>query len=387
MKIKRINKSKFLRNIIISVIALLVVAFIINTSPGYRRDKYADVINLIINEENKTEDLKNSIYINENGTVYISEEDIRNLFDSTIYYDTKYNELITTSRTKVASILIDQSKININNSIVSMLEPIIKIDDKIYLPISDMSIVYNIKVEYIEDTNRVVIDNLNKGMIRGTVNEETDIKFKPRKLSKNIGTANAGETVNCFYTTSKGWRQIRTLDGTVGYIKANKLSNEYIIRQDMPENKEAQKISREDYESKKFEVLNNTDTKDQIILKTVLNINGNIIESLQDSDINLETNKIWACITNKDEVAEAEKALGDYKTRTELTNKILSKMVDGEVKGLIIDLRDMQNSESIVRFAIELAPKLRELGISTGIVLNDNMNKQDYINIVDYIVE
>ena len=62
-------------------------------------------------------------------------------------------------------------------------------------------------------------------------------------------------------------------------------------------------------------------------------------------------------------------------------------MVDGEVKGLIIDLRDMQNSESIVRLAIELAPKLRELGISTGIVLNDNMNKQDYINIVDYIVE
>ena len=305
MKIKRINKSKFLRNILISVIALLVVAFIINTSPGYRRDKYADVINLIINEENKTEDLKNSIYINDNGTVYMSEEDIRNLFDSTIYYDTKYNELITTSRTKVASILIDQSKININNSINRMLEPIIRIDDKIYLPISDMSIVYNIKIEYIKDTNRVVIDNLNKGMIRATVVDKTDIKFRPRKLSKNIGTVNAGETVNCFYTTSKGWRQIRTLDGTIGYVKANKLSNEYIIRQDMPENKEARKISYEDYESKKFEVLNSTDTKDKIILKTVLNVNGNIIESIQDADINLETNKMWACITNKDEVAEA----------------------------------------------------------------------------------
>lgn len=387
MKIKRINKSKFLRNILISVIALLVVAFIINIAPGYRRDKYADVINLIINEENKTEDLKNSIYISDNGTVYMSEEDIRNLFDNTIYYDAKYNELITTSRTKVASISIDENKININNSIVSMLEPIIKIDDKIYLPISDMSIVYNIKVEYIKDTNRVVIDNLNKGMIRGVVVEETDIKFRPRKLSKNIGTVNAGETVNCFYTTSKGWRQIRTLDGTIGYVKANKLSNEYIIRQDMPERKEAQKISYADYESKKFEILNSSETKEQIILKTVLNINGDIIESVQDSDINFETYKIWASITNKDEVEEAEKILGDYKTRTELTNKILSKMVEGEVKGLIIDLRHMQNRENAVRFVIELAPKLRELGISTGVVLHDNMNKQDYINIVDYIVE
>lgn len=387
MKIKRINKSKFLRNILVSVIALLIVAFIINTSPGYKRDKYADVINLIINEENKTEDLKNSIYINDNGTVYMSEEDIRNLFDSTIYYDAKYNELITTSRTKVASISIDENKININNSIVSMLEPIIKIDDKIYLPISDMSIVYNIKIEYIKDTNRVVIDNLNKGMIRSTVADKTDIKFRPRKLSKNIGTVNAGETVNCFYTTSKGWRQIRTLDGTIGYIKANKLSNEYIIRQDMPEEKDAQKISYEDYESKRFEVLNSSDTKEQIILKTVLNINGDIIDSFQDSDINLETNKIWASITNKDEVEEADKILGDYKTRTELIDKIVNKAVENDAKGLIIDLSDMQNNESMVRFVIELAPKLRELGISTGIVLHDNMNKQDYINIVDYIVE
>lgn len=387
MKIKRINKSKFLRNILISVIALLVVAFIINTSPGYRRDKYADVINLIINEENKTGDLKNSIYINENGTVYMSEEDIRNLFDSTIYYDAKYNELITTSRTKVASISIDENKININNSIVSMLEPIIKIDDKMYLPISDMSIVYNIKIEYIKDTNRVVIDNLNKGMIRATVVDKTDIKFRPRKLSKNIGTVSAGETVNCFYTTSKGWRQIRTLDGTIGYVKANKLSNEYIIRQDMPERKEAQKISYADYESKKIEVLNSSDTKEQIILKTVLNINGDMIESLQDSDINFETYKIWASITNKDDVEETEKILGDYKSRTELTNKIVNKVIEQDINGVSMDLSNVQNKESAVRFAIELAPKLRELGISTCIVLHDNMNKQDYINIVDYIVE
>lgn len=387
MKIKRINKSKFLRNILVSVFALLVVAFIINIAPGYRRDKYTDVINLIINEENKTEDLKNSIYINENGTVYMSEEDVRNLFDSTIYYDNKYNELITTSRTKVASISIDENKININNSIVSMLEPIIKIDNNIYLPISDMSIVYNIKIEYIQEARRVIIDDLSKGMIRATVADKTDIKFRPRKLSKNIGTVNTGETVNCFYTTSKGWRQIRTSDGTIGYIKANKLSDEYIIRQDMPERKEAVKISYADYESKKFEVLNSSDTKEQVVLKNVLNINGDIIESIQDTDIDFETYKTWISVSNKDLEERAEEILQDYKSRTELTNKIVSKIVEDEAKGVCIDLSNVQNKESMIRFTVELAPKLRELGIATCIVLHDNMNKQDYINIVDYIVE
>ena len=31
--------------------------------------------------------------------------------------------------------------------------------------------------------------------------------------------------------------------------------------------------------------------------------------------------------------------------------------------------------------------ELREVGISTCVVLNDNIEEQDYINIADYIVE
>ena len=38
MKLK-IQKGKFIRNIIIGVIALIIVAFIINTAPGYKRNE------------------------------------------------------------------------------------------------------------------------------------------------------------------------------------------------------------------------------------------------------------------------------------------------------------------------------------------------------------
>ena len=75
------KKLKFMRNVIVGVIALLIAAFIINIAPGYKRDKYKDVVNLIIDEHNVTEDLKNMLYINENKTVYMSEEDVRELFD------------------------------------------------------------------------------------------------------------------------------------------------------------------------------------------------------------------------------------------------------------------------------------------------------------------
>ena len=76
MKIK-IQKRKFIRNIIIGIIALLVVAFIINIAPGYKRNKYKEVINLIIGDTNVTEKLQKPIYKDEEGNIYISKEDIK----------------------------------------------------------------------------------------------------------------------------------------------------------------------------------------------------------------------------------------------------------------------------------------------------------------------
>ena len=178
------KKLKFMRNVIVGVIALLIAAFIINIAPGYKRDKYKDVVNLIIDEHNVTEDLKNMLYINENKTVYMSEEDVRELFDENIYYDQQYNQIITTSYTKVANIEIEEKQMNVNDSKVNMLDAIIKINDKIYLPISDMELVYNIKIKYIEETNRVVIENLNRGLIKATVTDNASIKFKQKMLEK-----------------------------------------------------------------------------------------------------------------------------------------------------------------------------------------------------------
>lgn len=67
------NKTrKLIRNTLIALASLLIVAFILNTSPGYKRDKMANVTNLVIHDVNVTEDLKEKIYINENGNIFLS---------------------------------------------------------------------------------------------------------------------------------------------------------------------------------------------------------------------------------------------------------------------------------------------------------------------------
>lgn len=342
-----------------------------------------NVINLIVNEENKTEYLIHDIYVNENETIYISVEDVKNLFDSTIYYDEKYNQIITTSDTKVANIVVDEKQMIINSSNVSMLDSIIRINNEIYLPISDMAIVYNIKIDYIPETKRVIIDQLDMGMIKAMATQESNIKFKPKGLSKNVGTLKTGETVNCFYTTSKGWRQIRTTDGTIGYVKANKLGDEYIVRQDMLKIEGATKISKDIYNTKMFET-----AKNKVVVKDIFNINSSNIDVLEQTDSNDGDYKIWSSISNKNQENEIlQGVLNDYKVRTAFIDLIVKNAIQNNLNGISIDFTGIEDKENLKRFVIECTPKLREIGISTCIVLNENMEEQDYINIVDYIVQ
>lgn len=93
-------------------------------------------------------------------------------------------------------------------------------DGVIYIPISDLELVYNISVQYIESTDIVVIEKLNQGLIKAEVEENAKLKYKPRLISKGVGTVEQGETVSCYYTTSKGWRLIRKEDGTLRICKS-----------------------------------------------------------------------------------------------------------------------------------------------------------------------
>ena len=267
-----------------------------------------------------------------------------------------------------------------------MLDSILKIDDNLYLPISDMSIVYNITVKYIKETNRVVIDELDKGMIKATAVTDTKIKFKPRGLSKNIGYLKKGEIVSCYYTTSKGWRQIRKDDGIVGYIKANKLGREYIVRQDMNNLVEAKTIDKEIYNSNSFKIYDGEIEK-YVVLKDLFSITENGINVKEKNDNENELIKIWVSIINSKIGNRINQIISDYKLRTELIDLIVDKSVENNVNGVCINFSEVENNENIKRFLIELSPKLREIGINICLVINDNIEKDDYLNIVDYIVE
>ena len=72
---------------------------------NYERNDVIDRVNLVINHSNVTKDLEKEAFV-ENGVTYISKEDIANFFDPYIYYDEKYNQMITGSESKIAAIVV-----------------------------------------------------------------------------------------------------------------------------------------------------------------------------------------------------------------------------------------------------------------------------------------
>lgn len=371
MKIK-IQTKKFIRNIIIGIVALFIVAFIINIAPGFKRNKFKDVTNLIIGDTNVTEKLIYPIYKDERKALYISKEDVQGLIDKTLYYDENNNMIIATSNVAVASIKIGETTKNIDGTNIDMLYKVIIKDNIIYIPIEEMEDIYNIEVKYIGETNTMIIDNLNKSMIKAEANEDTTIRYKQRALSKKVGTLEKGETVSAFYTSSKGWRLIRTEEGKVGYVKANTLTNEYILRQDMEQNGDTKVIEANSANGSKVLVEGKN-----ILIKDLLKLTEEGI-LIKNTDFPEDKSEIWANL----EIQNID--LSKYEERTKFIKNITSVSRKNEIAGVNVILTADKDLE---RFVIELAPKLREIGIITNVITSEDINQETYNGIIKYIIK
>ena len=143
---RNIQKNKF--KIIIGIIAILLV-IIITAVIVIRNINKEDVTKtrLIINNNNVTERLKQEVLI-EDKIIYLSMNDIKNFFDEYIYLEEEINKIVTTYGSKIAEIGFNEKSITINGAKKEIFGVAIEKKEVTYLPISEMSDVYNIEIKY-----------------------------------------------------------------------------------------------------------------------------------------------------------------------------------------------------------------------------------------------
>ena len=380
-----IEKKKSKIGIIIAIIIIALV-LIVGAIGGYyviKRNYIVSKINqtnLIINNSNATSSLKNNVYIKD-GVVYVSKPDIYNFFDNTIIYDEKYNQVVTTSSTKIASLPIDSKQIQVNSSNTTIKAGAIILDEVAYVPISELDEVYNIKTTYVESENLVYIDSLDRKQQTATLKKDSSIKYKPTIISSTLAKAKQGDTLTIAnrsdYPVPNGWTRVRTENGTLGYIQTGKLNEFKTIRE-----KTEEKVKIEgpislawDYYSEYVSAPTRTG---KIIGVNVVSPSffymtkystTNVYENVGNEGIayvnwaHENGYQVWPMFTNSN-MSETSKMLSDYKSRETVINQIISYIKQYNLDGINIDFEGMYetDTDNFSRFLIEIRPRLNEIG-------------------------
>ena len=373
------KKKKIIIKIGITILAIIVLFIIAMIANNYIILDNNTTTNLIINNTNVTSNLRNEI-IQENGVIYLSEDDIANFFDKYIYVEEENNKVITTYNKKIAEVSLEENKININGADKTTSASAIERDGVIYIPISEMTEVYDIEIGNIEETKIITLDSLDKEQRKAIVTSNLAVKSSTNFIARTVDRVKEGEAV-VVISTDEEYSRIRTENGKIGYVKTNKLANEYAVREDMPEEKQIEgKINMTwDYYSEVGSAPDRTGTTiDGVNVVSpsffYIDENGRFTENVGESgeayiDWAHENDyKVWPMVSNAPAANESleitSEIMNSYENRKELIEQIVDACVAYDLDGINIDFENMKQEDIDLysRFIIELAPRLDDLG-------------------------
>ena len=375
------NKKKIKKILIIIIAIILIGTIAYNISNNIIVDKNKS-INLVINNKNVTSNLKKEIII-ENDNIYISKQDLGNFFDKYIYEDTENNNIVTTYNNKIASISFEKNKININGSTKNTYAHAENKEGTIYVPITELEDVYGIEIKYLPDSKVLTIDSTSKEQKKGIITKNVSVKSSTKFISKTIDKVKKGSYV-IVVSEDKGYTKIRTENGKVGYVKTNKVANTVVVREEMQETKQIEgKVNMVwDYYSEVASAPDRTGvTMDGVNVVSPaffhLNTSGELTENVGTQGqayidwAHSNGYKVWPMVQNAGNgmLNVTSNIMNDYNKRQKLINQIVNYCVKYKLDGINIDFENMKKEDKDMysRFIIELAPRLKDMGIVVSV--------------------
>ena len=406
------NSSKLIFNIFIVLVFLVLLGGVFYLSPNYIREDYDGKTKVLINNNNVTLKMKNDVYIDENNNVFLSLADVRNYFDKYIEYDKENGSIVTTSEINIAKMSTKDNKITINGQEEELNSSAIEKNETIYLPFSEISEkVYDVDLEYIKDTNTIIIDSLDRKQEVANTTKETKLKYKPQTLSGTLEKLDANEQV-VYIEETNNWAEVRSKDGTIGYIKKEDLGNVEVAREakEYIDKVEGKVNLVWDYYSEYAKAPDRTgETMDgvNVVSPSFFSLergsNGEIYDNAKDDGAEYiewahnNNYQVWAMFSNNSLKDTTSQILNDYEKRETMIENIMDLVEEYNLDGVNVDFENMNESDKDVysRFLIELAPRLKKIGktLSVDVTAPDGsetwslcFDRNTIANVADYIV-
>lgn len=389
---KKLNKLKVRRCLIVLIAILILIITIVCIKINKEKNKYNELTILLNNE---FIELINKPLIDNNKNIFFSKEDIQKLFDDTIYYNEAEKELITTYNTHIALLKVDEQYAEINDETIELKGKLQEIDEKIYIPITDLAEVYDLEVVYSQKSNRIIIDSTLKSKVEASIIRKTKVESKKGIFGKKVDKLIIGEIVTVLETDGK-YKKIRTPLGNIGYIKENRISDEKTIRENFKyENEELEVYRNYSNISGIYDDFEVDEKKLNVVVPTFfyLEKNSKVLDKTTSTTATYSIYKSWTeenkleilpTFTNHESVSNN---LLSYTERSTVINSLKNYLIKYNYMGINIEFDTIDDVNSFYRFVLELVPRFKETGLKVAVTLNNNLEKARLENVVDYVLE
>lgn len=375
------KKKRIIKTFITIIVIILIGIIAYNINNHIILDKNKN-INLVINNKNVTSNLKKEIII-ENDNIYISKQDLGNFFDKYIYEDKENDNIVTTYNNKIATISLEENKINVNGSNKNTYAHAENRNGTIYIPITELEDVYGIEIKYIENSKVLTIDSTSKEQKKAIITKDVAVKSSTKFIAKTVDRVKKGSYV-IVVSEDKGYAKIRTENGKVGFVKSNKIANTVVVREEMQESKQIEgKVNLVwDYYSEVATAPDRTGvTMDGVNVVSPaffhLNSKGELTENVGQAGqeyiewAHSNGYKVWPMVQNAGNgmINVTSDIMNDYNKRQELINEIVVACVRYKLDGINIDFENMKQEDKDMysRFIIELTPRLKDMGLVVSV--------------------
>ena len=405
-KKKRKNQERY--KFMVVGIFFLVILLVFWKAPNYQMDLTPkQTIRLIYNTEELTAFLNQDIFLDEQGEIYVSLEDVKAIWDADIYFDAENNQIVTTTDKKLATMKVGENQLIVNSSKVETYATIQEKDGVWYLPIQEFRDVYNLDIRYVTETNTITVDNLEERYLVANSKKTMGIKSLKDSISRNVDHVQKGDMLilDIEQDLNEKWIRVRTQKGKVGYVKKNQISNVSTVRDNMLGEKQIagdvylfidEFASAAQAPNRAGEPL---DQKVNAVAPTMLRIQRNNQTNLRSNIGTAGTRyvtwahnkgyKIWPMLTNPDMVETTASVLKNYASREKLINNIVSAIVKYNFDGITIRFEKVEDTENLIHFIEELAPRMREMGkvLVFDTTRIENMPLERIEKKVDYVIK
>jgi spore germination protein YaaH len=321
--------------------------------------------------------------IKEDDRLYFSVPLLQSLLDPHLFWDAEQGYLAVTTKDQLIQMNSSQLTWYLNQEPVELRFPLLLVEGKPYLELEPLQFIYRLEVDYIPDTNRVIVKDTKEPVLHGEIaGKKVWLRQDDSLRAPRITDLQQGEQV-VILAEQENWFQVETDRGLIGYLPEKEVTVRGVAWTAPPQHPEKppwkplggkvnltwEQVTRRSANPKP-EVISSLDGINAYSPTWfhLADAQGNITNYADPhvvSKAHEEGMQVWALFSNGFDPEMTAAFLKDPEARDRAIRQLAIQAELYNLDGINIDFENIaqENKELLVQFVRELAPVLREQGL------------------------